>query len=315
MSISALLFAEFPVELQSLVLSFLDYPSLITTLTVSKHINELVTDQPLYHDKGARILFLVALEDAPSNTNAPGTKTAPGLAWRWPNYSPKKQYICFLCSKIKPLRKFAQGQCYRMTLDDNYTMERKRFCLECGIKKQEGMGDLTAEGRKYVPGAMINSVDHGFNVHLCGGCGEWSPDFFCMEEKLCFSCTESDLEEPEKHVDGFEAVSNAPLSQIDDAYLPKNRAMIETAAVGREFLEKKEPTGEDELRWSKRPPCCRKCGGIWRFQPKYFGWQDGLIFPRDWKRGYNISGRARKELVLDMGDYMQNFCPHPNKHF
>ncbi|KAH8591357.1 hypothetical protein B0O99DRAFT_632503 [Bisporella sp. PMI_857] len=308
-------FTELPVELQDLILSFLDYPNLITTLTVSKHINELAVDQPLYKDKEERIRFLISLENAPSNLNAWGTPAFADESWRWPNYSPKNLFICFLCSKIKPLRKFAHGQCYRMMMDDDYTIERKRFCLDCGTKRQEGMGLLTGGGRKYVPGAMINSVDHGFNVHLCGGCEQWVADFFCMKDKLCFPCTEKDLQEPEEHVHGFKPGLEGPVSPFNDQYLIEDTKILKRAGVWDELLARMR---EDEVNWPRRPPCCRKCGGKWRFHPRRFGWEhaeDSLEKkrPKVWRRGYNISGTPCKEIVQDEDEYMKNFCPYPSK--
>ena len=307
-----------PPELRDLIFSFLDYPNLITTLTVNKHIHDLASNQDLLRDPEIRIQFLLAQENLASNANPPGTLTFPDDTWRWPNHSPKKSYICFFCKKLKPLRKFAHGQCFRMMINDDYSNERRRFCLECGVKDLEpqGAGILVPGGRKYYPGAMINSVDYGFRVHLCGGCGEWSPDFFCIRDKLCFQCTEKDLNEPEKFVEGYREGPRELSSEIDRT---EDDEALKLCGVFEELLARFR---EDEISWPRRPPCCRRCGGIWRFHPDGFGWRYGLEKKRPsvWRHGYKISGRALQEIthrgqpyLAVPEDYMSWFCPFPNQ--
>jgi len=322
-------FLELPIELQGLILSFLDFPNIITILTVSKHIQHLAKEQPLLRDPEMRIRFLLAMEEAPENTNKRRSETFPGDEWRWPNHSPRNHYVCFFCKKLKPLRKFAHGQCYRMQISNDYSQERKRFCLECGVKdlNPQAAGPLARGGRKYLPGAMINSVDYGYKVHLCGGCGEWSRDFFCMKDKLCFTCTETELTEPEKFVEGYQKEARGVSASTAERALDDE--LLKMCGVWEELLARFRI---DEETWPRRPPCCRKCGGVWRFHPHAFGWhfepdtncRGKTVYkgkpkrPVIWRHGYKISGRASHEII-DRGrrnytdeDYMSWFCPFPN---
>jgi len=325
MSTTPFPFLKLPVELQELVLSFIDYPTIITILTVNKYIHHLAKEQNILRDPAQRIFFLLSLENAPENINAPHSPTFPDDDWRWPNHSPRKMYICFLCNKMKPLRKFAHGQCFRMMLDDDYSQRRKRFCLKCGVGNCEP-GGLISKSRKYVPGAMMNSVDHGYMVHLCGGCGQWSDEFFCMKDKLCFPCTEIDLEEPEKYVRGYQEGPR----KLDSAAAPTaDDELMKKCGVWEELLARFRL---DEETWPRRPPCCRRCGGRWRFNPRAFGWQykpeathqgkvkhgSKIKRPVIWRHGYKISGCALQEIThrgqrYSAQDYMSWFCPFPNK--
>lgn len=205
-------------------------------------------------------------------------------------------------------------------LDDNYTKQRKRFCLECGVKDLEprdmGAGILVPGGRKYVPGAMMNSVDHGFRVHLCGGCGEWSRDFYCMKDKLCFSCTEKNLEQPERFVEGFQEGPRPLSNEIDRTF---DDEALRKCGVWEELLARWRI---EEIDWIRRPPCCRKCGEIWRFNPNAFGWHYGVEKKRPyiWRHGYKISGRPVHEIMNGGEPYekeylyrrMDTFYPFPN---
>ena len=319
MSLTSFPFVELPVELQDHVLSFLDYPNLINILTVNKYFHHLAKDQSLLRDPEVQIQFLLQQEEALENTNAPFSATFPGDNWRWPNHSPRKSYICFFCKKLKPLRKFAHGQCYRMTIDQNYSQTRKRWCLECGVKdltpKEGGQG-----GRKYIPGAMINSVDHGYKLHLCGGCGLWSREFFCMNDKLCFPCTERDLKEPEKFVRGYQ---KEPRIQGSSNICTLDDELLKLCGVWEELLARFRI---DEETWPRLPPCCRKCGGMWRFHPDAFGWKyepelqrrPNTKRPTIWRHGYKISGHAVQEITYHgkpyvAEEYMSFYCPFPNQ--
>lgn len=173
---------------------------------------------------------------------------------------------------------------------------------------------LTMPGRrKYYPGAMINSVDYGFKVHLCGSCGEWSPDFFCMKDKMCFSCTEKYLEEPEKFVEGYQETYCGSSDAIDHT---ADDALLVKCGIWEELLARWKI---EEETWPRRPPCCRKCGGRWRFHPDAFGEQYGVEKKRPyiWRHGYKISGRALQEFTDQDGlfaeSYMAWYCPFPNQ--
>lgn len=288
-------FTSLPDELQCLILSFLDFPTLNTLLTVNKNIHHLSKLQPPLCDPEARIQFLISQEDSPENNRQSGSRFYPAKDWGWPGWACKKRFICFLCVKLLKRHNFAHGQFYRLMIyGESVTALRKRFCIECGMKGEKGK-------RKYEPGAMINSVHHGFGVYLCGDCKEWSGDFYCMKEKLCFACTEKHLVEQEKFVVGYreglgwppgEWKTTEDLSHWDE--FPFTQDLIES-------LQK-------EGTWPRRPPCCRSCGTKWRYSPVAFAYAEG----RDsGLRGYFISGVAKLSLGEAGTDYHSGFVPYP----
>lgn len=165
--------------------------------------------------------------------------------------------------------------------------------------------------RKYVPGAMIMGFESGGNVHLCGGCGECSTDFYCTREKKCFSCTEGGLEEPERFVEGFEN-DDIHEAELDFRDFENSNTSEKDEEKKRLFrAEISADQNEDETRnWPRQPPCCRSCGAHWRYISWHFGRYD---FDGDgsYKLGDVISGTAKSEMSPIPDSYMKNFCPFP----
>jgi len=178
-------------------------------------------------------------------------------------------------------------------LPDDYTLTRKRFCIDCGIKE-----------KKYTPGSMIMSVELGFMVHLCGACKRWSRDFFCMEDKLCFGCTERVLVDKERFVLGFEE----GVDGSDSRMVKGCEAFDDNSGI----------VGKEGVNWPRRPPCCRRCGSRWRFTPSAFKEHSGEW--NTWRRGYKIVGTPRDSSRFiwderDEQDYMSWFCPYPISNY
>lgn len=294
MSTKIAIMQTLPPELQMHIISFCDFPTLITLLCVNSRFNVLA--QRYTSDAEARTNFLLSYESSDINRNykLPGDARQT-VEWHELysfSWQSKKLYICFLCNKLRRPEKFAQGQCYRMMLSPNYSSLRQRFCIDCGVSRQP---------RKYLPGSMIRSnlIENGGYVHLCGDCGIWTTDFYCMKDKKCFSCTEKDLEEPERHVEGFELLSDQERSNGEPGKL---------GATDRGVSFPKRNEKNEERSWPRRPPCCRSCGGHWRYTPTYFG---VYLASGAYERRYVISGTSKSKISLIPDVYMRNFCPFP----
>jgi len=122
------------------------------------------------------------------------------------------------------------------------------------------------------------------------------------------------LEEPERCVEGFE---NDDIHEKNEAEL--NFRDFENSNTSEKDEEKKQlleeeisvDQNEDEARnWPRRPPCCRSCGGHWRYKPCHFGRYDSED-DDSYKLGYVISGTPKNEMSPIPDRYMKNFCPFP----
>ncbi|RDW72807.1 hypothetical protein BP6252_06714 [Coleophoma cylindrospora] len=243
-----------PAELKSEIVSHCEFPTIVTLLRVNTEFHSLTL--PTASDSSIRLQFLLDYESSPLNRIYELPKLArQTIAWHEQHQSmwqSKHLYICFLCNKLRRPEKFAQGQCYRMMLPENYSSQRKRFCIDCGTTATVTMP------RKYVPGAMITCSERGYGVLLCGDCGLWTPDFYCMSEKKCFECTEKGLsQDSERFVEGGLNEDGARLQNPEDAFadvpeVDRNQGVISSVK-------------NQMMNCPKRPPYCRSCGGHWRY--------------------------------------------------
>lgn len=289
-----------PVELMSLVISFCDFPTAIQLLRVNKYLHSLAL--PVASNIDLRIEFLLDYESSiPNRIQSLPDGARQTVEWHEYHlglWRSRRLYICFLCLKLRQPTQFAEGQCFRMMLPADYTSERKRFCIECGIRSQ-----------KYVAGSMIKNVERGYRVLLCGECREWTPDFYCMREKRCFRCTEKTLLSKAKFVEGFEPGTGNPAD--DQGWIEQPLKQVKDASVSG--------TCHDQtcIMPPVRPPCCRSCGDHWRYTPAAFERNLGSADEGTdaFHRGYIISGRPKMGLgpFPCQNQYMSVFCPYPMK--
>jgi hypothetical protein len=280
-----------PVELKSLIFSFCDYPTIVTLLRVNSHLHTLVL--PIASNHGFRLQFILDYEASPSNR----IYTLPidarqTVDWHEDHqalWRSRKMYICFVCEKLRLPEKFAQGQCWRMMLREDYSSWKNRFCIDCGIKT-----------RRYTPGSMIQCYGLKYRSLLCGGCWKWTPEFYCMREKMCFLCTEKTLqaEDAERFVEGF-----------DDGAGTTGEAWFAMTVTDKIKHSNGCPT---------RPPCCRSCGDVWRYSPSAFSYSSKNTWDtsdKDFHVGYKILGKPKLEMFTPVHperySYMDYFRIHP----
>src|SRR6266536_6492278 len=124
-----------PTELKALIISFCDFPTHITLLCVNSEFNSLT--HPYTSSLSARRQFLLSYESSTLNRIYKLPKDArQTITWHEQHqaiWQSKRLYICFLCNKLRKPEKFARGQCWRIMLEEDYSEEEKRFCIDCGV--------------------------------------------------------------------------------------------------------------------------------------------------------------------------------------